>query len=102
MASGCLPRANSRGVGMDGCLPDTRSSLRALHTRPGPPGLESLGMCVRPFVFVFVIAMAFNGWPSLLAEGARLPTGARLEPASAAWPVGNFPLAAVTSPDGAR
>ena len=35
-----------------------------------------------------------------VAEPIRLPTGARLDPASTASPVGNFPLAAALSPDG--
>ena len=39
---------------------------------------------------------------ALFAESRRLPTGAVLDPAYATHPVGNFPLAVVTSPEGDR
>ena len=39
--------------------------------------------------------------PNTLAPG-RLPTGARLDPTGRSADVGNFPLAAVLSPDGSR
>lgn len=39
--------------------------------------------------------------PATLASG-RLPTGAQLDPAGRSTDVGNFPIAAVLSPDGAR
>lgn len=39
---------------------------------------------------------------ALSADPVRLPTGATLDPAAAAHPVGNFPLAAVLAPEGDR
>src|SRR5581483_396025 len=46
------------------------------------------------FALLFVSAVA--------AAAAQLPTGALLDPVAPSHPVGNFPLAMVTSPDGSR
>ncbi|HEY2897554.1 MAG TPA: hypothetical protein VGJ12_10480, partial [Gemmatimonadaceae bacterium] len=38
--------------------------------------------------------------PASLSSTARLPTGARLDPAGRSFPLGNMPLSAILSPDG--
>jgi DNA-binding beta-propeller fold protein YncE len=41
-----------------------------------------------------------SGIPASLSSNARLPTGARLDPAGRSSPLGNMPLAAILAPDG--
>jgi DNA-binding beta-propeller fold protein YncE len=41
-----------------------------------------------------------SGIPASLSSTARLPTGARLDPAGRSSPLGNMPLSAILSPDG--
>jgi DNA-binding beta-propeller fold protein YncE len=41
-----------------------------------------------------------SGIPASLSSTARLPTGARLDPAGRSSPLGNMPLAAILTPDG--
>jgi DNA-binding beta-propeller fold protein YncE len=65
------------------------------------------------FIVVAVLAFVFgcsgpsrpasappSSMPASLSSTARLPTGARLDPAGRSFPLGNMPLSAILTPDG--
>lgn len=72
-------------------------SHRVHHSAVAALALVALASCSRPSRSDDV---GSSDIPASLSATARLPTGARLDPAGRSTPLGNMPLSAVLAPDG--